>query len=96
MSGAVGKALSVMFALAGHEVQGLTNNDIAAATGLSASAATQYRQVLQDEGMVEAIMPGRYRLTPKIVQVARDHHTGLERMRHMVSETEQRYSRSSR
>ena len=92
----MGKALSVLFALAGHEVQGLTNNEIAAATGLSASAATQYRQVLEDEGMVETIMPGRYRLTPKIVQVARDHQAGLERMRHLVAETGQRYSRSSR
>ena len=96
MSAAVGKAFRVVFALAGHAVQGLTSGEIAAATGLSAPAATQYRQALEAEGIVEEVIPGRYRLSPRIVQVARDHEAGLNRIKHLVGETEQRYSRSSR
>ena len=94
MSAAISKALRVLFALAGHEVHGMSAGDIAAASGLSAPAATQYRQALEDEGIVEQVAPGRWRLSPRIVQVARDHQGGLDRIKHMVAETEQRYSRS--
>ena len=89
------KALHVIRALAGHEVNGLAPAEIATAAGLSPSAVTHYRDMLIEEGMVEPVpgIAGRYRLGPRLVQIARAYDAGLQRAQGRLAETEQRFSR---
>lgn len=89
------KAIRLIYALSGNEVQGLSPSEMAKTTRLSPSAVTQYRQLLQAAGLVEQVphMPGRFRLGPKLIQIARAYESGVEQAKHRLSETEQRYSR---
>jgi hypothetical protein len=51
---------------------------------------------LAEEGVAERI-PGRdefWRLTPKLIQLARAHDEEMNRLRRRIEETDQRYTRS--
>lgn len=88
------RALRAIWVLQGHTVEGLRLKAIAEALDTSMPNALRDLETLRDEGVAERI-PGRedcWRLTPKIVQVARA--TGEEFARHRVAldKHEQRYS----
>lgn len=95
-SSALTKGVRVLFALAGHEVDGLSPSELAQAARISASDATRFRKDLTELGLVEEVpgINGRYRLSPKLVQIARAHDAGIERSRSRLDETLQRYSRN--
>lgn len=90
------KGLRLIYALAGHEHDGLAPMEIAEAAGLTASDATNYRKYLVAEGIVEEVpgLPGRYRLGPKIPQIAYAVQRGHERKLSLVTETHQRNTRN--
>lgn len=92
----VRRALRLIFALQGHAFDGLRLKQLAEGIGAAPSTVLRDLEVLADEGIAERI-PGRdeyWRLSPRLVQVARAHEQELARLRQRLDETEQRYSRS--
>lgn len=92
----VRRAIRVIWLLQGKTVDGLRLKDIA--THLATTPSTAYRdlELLADEGVAERI-PGReeyWRLTPKLVQLARAHDDEMQRLRRRLDEVDQRYTRS--
>lgn len=67
------KGLRVFKALRGHALYGLSNLQLAQATGLSPSAVTRAVQPLIDEGLAERGEDGRFRLSVVTLQIATAH-----------------------
>ena len=91
------RALRLIFALQGHTFEGLRLKQLA--DGIQGTPSTTLRdlELLADEGIAERI-PGRdeyWRLSPRLVQLARAHELELARLRQRLDETEQRYSRTT-
>ena len=91
------RALRLIFALQGHTFEGLRLKQLA--DGIHGTPSTTLRdlELLADEGIAERI-PGRdeyWRLSPRLVQLARAHELELARLRQRLDETEQRYSRTT-
>lgn len=89
------RALRAIEALKGHVIEGLRLRDIAKALDAAPSTVLRDLVVLAEEGVIERI-PGRdeyWRLTPKLVQIARALDLELTKHRQRGDETEQRYTR---
>ena len=89
------RLLRILWVLQGHTVEGLRLKQVALA--MKAPTPTVYRdlETLADEGLAERI-PGReefWRLTPKLVQLARAHDAELQRERARLDEIDQRFTR---
>lgn len=67
---ALHKGLRVLKLLPGHALNGLSNQDLARATGLSPSGITRILQALIDEGMAEKHDNGRYGPGMRLMQMA--------------------------
>lgn len=92
---AVRRALRLLWILQGHAFDGLRLKQIAEVLQASAPTALRDLEVLAAEGVAERI-PGRdecWRLTPKLVQLARAHDDDMRRARARVDELDQRYTR---
>lgn len=90
------RALKLLFLLQGHTFEGLRLKPLADALQATPSTVLRDLEVLASEGIAERI-PGRdeyWRLSPRIVQLARAHEQELLRLRQRLDETEQRYSRT--
>ncbi|MGH8053570.1 MAG: helix-turn-helix domain-containing protein [Stenotrophomonas sp.] len=93
---AVRRVLHLLFVLQGHTLEGLRLKQIADAIKTTPSTALRDLEVLADEGIAERI-PGRdeyWRLSPRLIQLARAHEQEIARHRQRLEETEQRYSRN--
>jgi DNA-binding IclR family transcriptional regulator len=90
------RVCQLIMAMAGHEIQGVRNSELAAALKVSRPTITRDLISLKRIGIVEEIpgLPGRWRLGPKIIQIARSHTEGMARIKSAVAEIEQRFSRS--
>lgn len=89
------RALRLLWVLQGHSVDGLRLNQIAKTLAVPAPTALRDLRVLEDEGIAERI-PGRdeyWRLTPRLVQLARAHDDDMRRARERIEEIDQRYTR---
>lgn len=86
----------LILAMAGHEIMGVRNSELADAMRVSRPTITRDLASLESIGMVEEIpgMQGRWRLGPKIIQVALAHSENLARIKSNTSEIEQRFSRT--
>lgn len=92
----VRRAFTVVFALQGHSFEGVRLKQLAEAVRESATTTLRTLEVLADEGIAERI-PGRdefWRLSPRLIQLARAHEQEMARVRARLDETEQRYSRA--
>lgn len=90
------RGYAVLLVLAGNEFTGLTPSDIAKAIGTSASNITRDLGVLQKVGLAEQLVEtGRWRLGPKLVQVALSFQLHLDKSRRRLDEINQRYTRTS-
>ena len=91
------RIIQVIFALAGNELMGLAPSEIQRSLGVnSASTVTRDLAVLKDLGIAEQVQEtGRWRLGPRVVQIARDFELNLSRAKTKVAELEQRYTRST-
>jgi DNA-binding IclR family transcriptional regulator len=90
------RALRLLFLLQGHVVEGLRLKPLAEALQATPSTVLRDLEVLADEGIAERI-PGReeyWRLTPRLIQLARAHEQEMARWRQRLDEAEQRYSRN--
>lgn len=81
--------------MAGHEIHGIRNSELASALDVSRPTITRDLATLQKIGVVEEIpgMDGRWRLGPKMIQISRAHAEGMARVKATVAEIEQRFSR---
>lgn len=85
------KALQI---LAGNELVGITPTDLAKSLDVRPSVITRDLDNLLTSGLAERIHEtGRWRLAPKLVQIAIAHSNALSRARARLSEVENRYSR---
>lgn len=89
------RILKVALALAGQEFSGITPGELAKATGISASNVTRDLFNLRSAGLAEE-MPdaqGRWRLGPKLVQVALGYMRCRDTAEARLKEMGQRYTR---
>lgn len=89
------RAIRAIWVLQGHTFNGLRLKQITEALETTAATALRDLEMLADEGVAERI-PGRedfWRLTPKLIQLARAHDTEMQRQRDAVDEFDQRYTR---
>ena len=91
------RIIEMVLALAGNELMGLAPSEVQRALGIkSASMVTRDLQVLKDLGIAEQVQEtGRWRLGPRIVQIARDFELNLKKSAAKVAEIENRYTRTS-
>lgn len=81
--------------LAGHTVNGLAPGELAKAVDASPSNITRLLANLKQEGFVEKIEEtGRWRLGPKMVQIAISFSHDLSRAKTRLDEITQRYTRT--
>lgn len=91
----VRRAARLLMALAGHEVDGVSNSQLAAALGCNEGTSLRTLQVLADEGLAEQIAATRrWRLGPRLVQVAVAFSQGVERAESRLTEVRQRFTRT--
>jgi DNA-binding IclR family transcriptional regulator len=90
------RILTLLTVMAGHEVHGLAPSEIAQAQQCSAAIVTRDLANLRQAGMAEQVPEtNRWRLAPRIVQIAVQHQVALDRAERRLSETRQRYSRTT-
>lgn len=89
------RLMQVILTLAGHEVDGLAPGDIAKLVPCAPSQVTRDLANLKHGGYAEQISPtNRWRLGPRLVQIATRHMTAIDRARSKLAEVSNRYSRS--
>lgn len=93
INGAQQRVLQALLVLAGHEIDGLAPGQIASALGTSASNTTRDLSNLKEAGLAESLESGRWRLTPRIPQIAVAMLNALDRASSRVDEVKQRYTR---
>ena len=98
------RILFVMMALAGHEVDGVSLTEIAVALSnrTGKTAGSQKNNVFRDlqniklAGLAEQLPDSeRWRLAPRLVQVAQAHQRHLDRVSARIDEVRQRYGREA-
>lgn len=88
------RGYAVLLALAGNEFLGLLPSEVAKKIGASQSLITRDLSVLKAAGLAEQIQEtGRWRLGPKLVQIAVAFQVHLDASRRRLDEVNQRYTR---
>lgn len=90
------RAKAVIEALAGHNFDGLRNQQVAEAVQQSPPTTLRDLQALEALGWAERIpsKDERWRLSPRLVQLAIAHHAETARIAQRVDDFTNRYSRS--
>jgi DNA-binding IclR family transcriptional regulator len=86
------RVLKLVFRMAGHEIEGITPSELAAALRTSASNMTRDLANLKEAGIAEPLETGRWRLSPKVVQISLAASTAFARAQDRLDEAKQRYS----
>ena len=85
--------LSLIPALAGHEMTGLLPGQLSKALGIAPAQIGHYLVTLEAVGFAEQLGDtGRWALGPKLMQVALAHLTHMSRQQQVLDETKQRFS----
>ncbi len=91
------RVLRVLLALSGHEVNGLQPGELARGLKLTPSDITRDLANLHLAGLAEEIVgTGRWRLTPKLVQIGVAMQVAIEEAETKLSDMRQRYTRAPR
>lgn len=84
----------VILLLAGNEFNGLAPSEIAKALGTNPSNVTRDLDNLRTAGLAEELPDtGRWRLGPRLIQIALAFSSHVSRMSDRLGELQQRYSR---
>ncbi len=91
------RAVRLLFAMKGHAFAGIRLKQIADSVEQSPSTTLRDLEVLADEGLVERLAADkdRWRLTPKLIQLALAHQAEMASIQQRIDDTTQRYSRTS-
>lgn len=90
------RVLRLITVLAGHEITGLSNGDVARDLGCSPSVAVRDLANLQLAGLAEKVPEtDRWRLAPQLVQLAMQHMVALHRAHEKLAELTARYGRGT-
>jgi len=90
------RGFALAFALAGHELHGLSPTDLAKALKVTPPTITRDLYNLGRAGVVEKIdTTGRYRLAPKLVRVAIAYLTTMDDAERHLANLKNKYSRES-
>lgn len=86
----------VLILLAGNEFSGVAPGELAKALATNPSNITQDLRVLQAAGLAETIPhdPKRWRLGPKVIQIANAFTAHMAEVTRRAAEIEQRYTRN--
>jgi len=88
------RILKMLLLLGGHEVDGLAPSQIAKSLQIAPGEVTHDTANLRLAGLAEQIIEtGRWRLTPRVPQIAMAMLRELERRGNFLDETKQRYTR---
>jgi DNA-binding IclR family transcriptional regulator len=89
------RILQMLMRLAGHEIEGIAPSELASALRTSASNVTRDLANLREAGLAEPMDngSGRWRLTPRIVQVSLAASTAFTRAQDRLDEVRQRFTR---
>ena len=88
------RILRIALMLGGHELHGIAPKDLADSLCVSGGTITRDLHNLREAGIAEQIQEtGRYRLGPKLVQVAIAHMTAMDRAQRSLDEIKNRYTR---
>jgi DNA-binding IclR family transcriptional regulator len=91
------RVLRVLLALSGHEVDGVAPGELAKGLSISPSLITRDLSNLQLAGLAEEMTgTGRWRFTPKLVQIGVAMQLAVEEAERKLAETRQRYTRVPR
>lgn len=86
------RVLKTLVLLAGHEVFGLAPSEIAKAIKTSASNVTRDLANLKEAGLAEPLESGKWRVTPRVGQLALRILNALGEARRRVDEVAQRFT----
>ena len=87
------RVLKIMLILAGHEINGLAPGEVARAADTSPSNAIRALENLRIAGIAERIPESeRWRLSPRVPQIATAMLNGISRSQSKVDEVKQRYT----
>jgi DNA-binding IclR family transcriptional regulator len=87
------RVLAVLLLLAGNEFTGVLPSELARALDTSLPNMTRDLDNLRTAGLAERLDTGRWRLGPKLVQIALAFSTHVGRMSDQLTEIKQRYTR---
>ncbi len=89
------RLMRLITALSGHELEGVRAGDLAKTLQLPPYQITRDIAALTDVGVTELVpgLPDRWRLGPKLIQIALAHQTGVARAQARLDEVKNRYSR---
>jgi len=87
------RVLAIVFRLAGHEIEGIAPSELATAVRTSASNITRDLANLREAGFAEPLDSGRWRLTPRVVQISLAASTAFAKAQDRLDEARQRFSR---
>jgi DNA-binding IclR family transcriptional regulator len=91
------RILKVLLALSGHEIEGLAPGELAKGLHLTPAQITRDLANLQLAGLAEEIAAtGRWRLTPKLVQIGVAMMLAVEQSEKKLAELKNRYTREPR
>lgn len=93
-SNAQQRILRIAVFLGGHEINGLAPGEIAKALDISAANVTHDLANLRLAGLAEQVpQNNRWRLSPRVPQIAMAMLNGISRAQAKVDETQNRYTR---
>lgn len=87
------RVLQMLMRLAGNEIEGIAPTELALALRTSASNVTRDLANLREAGMAEPLESGRWRLTPRVVQISLAASASFGKAQDRLDEARQRFSR---
>lgn len=87
------RVLQIIFRLAGHEIEGIAPSELAGAIRTSASNITRDLANLREAGFAEPLDNGRWRLTPRVVQISLAASAAFAKAQDRLDEARQRFGR---
>lgn len=90
------RVLALVLRLAGHEIDGIAPGELAAAVRTSPSNITRDLANLKEAGFAECLETGRWRLSPRIVQISLAHGKAIADASDRLAEVRQRFSTNPR
>jgi DNA-binding IclR family transcriptional regulator len=87
------RLIRIITTLAGHELNGLTQQSIALSIKANDDRVHHDLRNLAHSGLAERLETGRWRLGPKLIQIGLDYHAGQLRIQRQAQDLRERYTK---